>query len=124
MLFRQLLDPETSTWSYLLADAESREAVLIDPVREQLPRDLELLGELELRLLTCLETHVHADHVTGGGGLREKLGCRFGAGRAGGVMTADLQLDDGERLRFGKHALEVLATPGHTRGCVTYVCRE
>jgi glyoxylase-like metal-dependent hydrolase (beta-lactamase superfamily II)/rhodanese-related sulfurtransferase len=124
MLFRQLLDPETSTWTYLLADADSREAVLIDPVREQLARDLELLEQLELRLLYSLETHVHADHVTGGGGLRERLGCRIGLGSAAGVVTADLQLGDGERVRFGRHALEVLATPGHTRGCVTYLCRE
>ncbi len=124
MIFRQLLDPETSTWTYLLADEQSREAVLIDPVREQVPRDQELLGELGLRLLYALETHVHADHVTGGGLLRARLGCRLGLGRAAGVMTADLALADGERVPFGRHSLEALFTPGHTSGCVTYLCRE
>jgi glyoxylase-like metal-dependent hydrolase (beta-lactamase superfamily II)/rhodanese-related sulfurtransferase len=124
MLFRQLLDPETSTWTYLLADEESREALLIDPVREQVPRDQELLEELGLRLLYALETHVHADHVTGGGALRARLGCRLGLGRGSGVQTADLLLADGEAVRFGRFSLEALSTPGHTPGCVTYVCRE
>lgn len=124
MLFRQLFDPESSTYTYLLADERSREALLIDPVREQIERDVELLGELELRLVYALETHVHADHVSAGGRLRERLGCQLGLGAAAGVTTADLQLADGARVGFGGHALEVRATPGHTAGCTTYVCRE
>ncbi len=121
MLFRQLIDAETSSYSYLLADPRSREAVLIDPVREQLERDLELLRGLELELRYALDTHVHADHVTGSGLLRERLGCRVGVGEAAGVWTADLRLGDGDLVRFGAHALEVRATPGHTAGCVSYV---
>ena len=70
MLFRQLFDPETSTYSYLLADESTREAILIDSVREQVERDAQLIAELELRLVAALDTHVHADHVTGAGLLR------------------------------------------------------
>jgi glyoxylase-like metal-dependent hydrolase (beta-lactamase superfamily II)/rhodanese-related sulfurtransferase len=124
MLFRQLFDPESSTYSYLLADERSREALLIDPVREQIARDAELLGELELRLVVCLETHVHADHVSAGGLLRERFGSQIGVAAAAGVNSADLQLADGARIPFGSHALEARATPGHTAGCMTYVCRE
>jgi len=124
MLFRQLFDPETSTYSYLLADETTREAVLIDSVREQLERDAQLITELDLRLVAALETHVHADHVTGAGLLRERLGCQIVVGARTGVLTADRRVGDGEFVRFGRHALEVRETPGHTAGCVTYVCHE
>lgn len=124
MLFRQLFDPETSTYSYLLADPVSREAVLIDPVLEQQERDLKLMEELELELKFVVETHVHADHVTASGRLRERLGCRIGVGQAAEVAGADLQLREGDVLRFGTLCLEVLLTPGHTKGCVTLLCRE
>jgi len=124
VLFRQLLDPETSTFTYLLADDESRDAILIDPVRDQIARDRQLIEELDLRLRSVLETHVHADHVTGGGLLREALGCELVVGAKSGVHTADRLVAEGERVRFGRHELEVRETPGHTEGCVTYVCHE
>jgi hypothetical protein len=109
LLFRQLLDPETSTWSYLLADRETREAVLIDAVLEQLERDLALLRELDLTLRWALETHVHADHVTASGRLRQELGARIAVSAPAGVRNADLLLADGDVVRFGRHALEVAA---------------
>jgi glyoxylase-like metal-dependent hydrolase (beta-lactamase superfamily II) len=121
MIFRQLFDIETSTYSYLLADPATREAVLIDPVLEKLERDLALVRELELQLLYTLETHVHADHVTAASRLREALGSKIALGAAAGARNADRALCDGERLRFGSRELEVRATPGHTNGCVTYV---
>jgi glyoxylase-like metal-dependent hydrolase (beta-lactamase superfamily II) len=124
LLFRQLLDPETSTWTYLLADRETREAVLIDGVLEQLERDLALLRELDLTLRYALETHVHADHVTASGRLRRELGARVAVSAPAGVVNADLRLDDRDALRFGRHALEVRLTPGHTSGCASYVCHE
>jgi len=124
VLFRQLLDPETSTWSYLLADADTREAVLIDPVREQVARDVELIEQLGLRLLFALETHVHADHVTGGGELRRRLGCRLVVGARAGVLTADVRVGEGDEIRFGRHQLSVRETPGHTAGCVSYLCLD
>ncbi len=121
MIFRQLFDPQTSTYSYLLADEHSRDAVLIDPVLEQLERDVALIRQLDLRLLATLETHVHADHVTAGGALRERLGSRTGVAEVAGVSCADLRLADGDRVAFGRHHLEVRSTPGHTAGCVSFV---
>ena len=89
MLMRQLFDPETSTWSYLLADEDTREAVLIDPVLEQVERDLQLLGELGLTLRWALDTHARADHVTGLGALREKTGCQTVLSERAGSGWAD-----------------------------------
>jgi sulfur dioxygenase len=123
VIFRQLFDPETSTYTYLLADESSRKAVLIDSVLGQLDRDVTLLRELEVELCYALETHVHADHVTASGRLRETLGCKVGVSEIAGVANADLQLRDGEIIRFGEEMLEVFSTPGHTSGCVTYVWR-
>ncbi len=124
MLFRQLIDADTSTYTYLLADESTREAVIIDPVREQVGRDVELIEELGLELVGAIETHVHADHVTGGGLLRERLGCRLFVGQRAGVLTADVQLEEGDLVSFGGHAVQVLKTPGHTSGCISLVCDE
>ncbi|MBM4385081.1 MAG: MBL fold metallo-hydrolase [Deltaproteobacteria bacterium] len=122
MIFRQLFDPETSTYTYLLADETTREAVLIDPVREHSERDATLVRELGLALRFTLETHVHADHITGADALREKLGSRAGVGAAAGVGCADLALADGAAVRVGGLELRAIATPGHTSGCTTYTC--
>ena len=121
MIFRQLFDPQSSTYTYLLADPASREALLIDPVFDQARRDAALIHELGLKLLWSLETHVHADHVTGAWMLREKLGSRIITPRAGGADGADRYIDSREKISFGKRHLEALATPGHTNGCTTYV---
>ncbi len=121
MLFRQLFDRETCTYTYLLADTETREAVLIDPVREHFERDSQLLDELELTLTHVLDTHVHADHITSSGLLRRARGCRTAVSAHGGASCPDLLLEDGDVIQFGQHALEVRTTPGHTSGCVTYV---
>ena len=121
MIFRQLFDPQSSTYTYLLADPASREAVLIDPVFEQARRDAALIDELGLKLAWTIETHVHADHVTGAWLLREKLGSRIALSRSSNAEGADRYLEPGERLAFGKRYLEARATPGHTSGCTTYV---
>jgi glyoxylase-like metal-dependent hydrolase (beta-lactamase superfamily II) len=121
MIFRQLFDPETASYSYLLGDEVTREAVLIDSVAEQLERDVSLLRELDLKLVFALETHVHADHVTAAGQLREKLGARVAVSRRSGVHNADVLLGDGDWISFGTHRLEARATPGHTSGCMTFV---
>ncbi|MFV8754158.1 MBL fold metallo-hydrolase [Nannocystaceae bacterium ST9] len=121
MLFRQLFEAETSTYTYLLADPISREAVLIDPVRETIERDLELLHELGLTLVHTLETHVHADHVTASGLLRERVGSRSVVSAKGGAPCADVLVGEGDKIFFGDRWLEVRETPGHTDGCVSYV---
>jgi len=121
MIFRQLFDLQSSTYSYLLADAATREAVLIDPVFEQARRDAALIRELDLALICTLETHVHADHVTGAWLLKQKLGSRIALSAASGAEGADRLLKHGAWLSFGARNLEVRATPGHTDGCVSYV---
>lgn len=121
MIFQQLFDPESSTYTYLLADETTREAVLIDTVLEQTERDIALLRDLGLTLKYVLDTHVHADHVTGAGTLRERLGARTVSSERGGADCADVLVKDGDVVRFGGHGLEVRETPGHTNGCLTYV---
>ncbi|HXR86649.1 MAG TPA: rhodanese-like domain-containing protein [Stellaceae bacterium] len=121
LLFRQLFEPQSSTYTYLLADPESREAVLIDPVYDEAPRDSSLLRELDLKLLFTLETHVHADHVTGAWNLKQRLGSRIAVAAASSAEGADLYLKDRDRVKFGRRYLQARATPGHTGGCLTYV---
>jgi glyoxylase-like metal-dependent hydrolase (beta-lactamase superfamily II) len=121
MIFRQLLDGETSTLSYLLADEESRDAVLIDCVFEQHLRDLALIRELGLTLRHTLETHVHADHATGAWLMKQAVGSEIGIARAAEAEGADLELAHGDVLRTGALELAVRATPGHTDSCVSYV---
>ena len=121
MIFRQLFDPQSSTYTYLLADPASREAVLIDPVFEQARRDAALVEELGLKLRWTLETHVHADHVTAAWLHRRKLGSRIGLSAASGAEGADRYLAAHDEVRFGGRALQARPTPGHTSGCMTYV---
>ena len=121
LLFRQLFDPHSSTYSYLLGDPRSREAILIDPVFEQARRDAALVEELDCKLRATLETHVHADHVTGAWLLKRRFGSKIALCAQSGAEGADRYLGHGDRVEFGKRYLETRATPGHTRGCVTYV---
>jgi sulfur dioxygenase len=124
MLFKQLYDADSSTYSYLLADEQTREAVIIDPVIEQFDRDRTLIEELELKLLYTLDTHVHADHITGSGLLRERLGAKTIVSERAGVVCADRLVKQDDTIAFGRHELEVRETPGHTNGCLTFVCAE
>ena len=121
MIFRQLFDQQSSTYTYLLADEASREAVLIDPVFEQARRDAALLQELGLKLIWTLETHVHADHITGAWLLRERLRSEIGVPYESGATGCDRVIKDGEKILFGRRHLEARSTPGHTGGCLTYV---
>jgi sulfur dioxygenase len=124
MLFRQLYDQVSSTYTYLLADEETRDAVLIDPVFEQHARDAALIRELGLTLKLTLDTHVHADHVTGAWLMKVELGSAIGLARAYDAANVDLPLAHGAWVRFGGEALEVRATPGHTAGCLSFVTAD
>jgi sulfur dioxygenase len=121
LVFRQLFDPQSSTYSYLVGDGRSREAVLIDPVFEEARRDAALISELDLTLVATLETHIHADHVTGAWVLKHQFGSAIVLSEASGAKDADRYVSHGDRVSFGSRYLEVRATPGHTHGCVTYV---
>ena len=123
-IFRQLFDGRSSTFTYLLADKETREAVLIDSVFEQFTRDSALIHELGLKLLFTLETHVHADHVTAAWLFKERFGSAIVVSAAAGAEGVDVAVKEGDVLRFGGEALSVLSTPGHTSGCVTYVTSD
>lgn len=121
MLVRQLFDQTSSTYSYLLVDAPGREAVLIDPVFEQHGRDVALVRELDLALRFVLDTHCHADHVTGAWLMKAALGARVGLSGAYGAENVDLPLSHGDVVSFGASTLQVRATPGHTKGCLSFV---
>jgi sulfur dioxygenase len=120
-VFRQLFDPPSSTYTYLLGDSDAGEAVIIDPVFDNARRDTALLRELGLRLVATLDTHVHADHVTGAWLLKQRCGSQILLAEASGAANADRLLKPGDRVWFGKRYLDVRATPGHTSGCLTYV---
>jgi glyoxylase-like metal-dependent hydrolase (beta-lactamase superfamily II) len=124
MIFRQLFETDTSTYSYLLGCERSRKAVLIDSVVSEIDHYIELLQSLNLKLIYTLETHVHADHITGAGLLREKLGSKSVVHRDAGAMCADLLVTDGVLLQVGDMELQVRHTPGHTNGCVSYVMAD
>ncbi|KAI5339774.1 hypothetical protein L3X38_019046 [Prunus dulcis] len=123
LLFRQLFEKESSTYTYLLADVAhpDRPALLIDPVDKMVDRDISLVEELGLKLIYAMNTHVHADHVTGTGLIKTKLpGVKSIISKASN-SKADRLIEAGEKIHFGDLFLEVRATPGHTLGCVTYV---
>jgi sulfur dioxygenase len=121
LVFRQLFDPPSSTYTYLLADGHDGDAVIIDPVFEQVRRDKALIDELGLRLLYSLETHVHADHVTGAWLLKQLTGCRIALSADSSATGADRHLVQDDVVGFGARNLQVRRTPGHTNGCLTYV---
>ncbi|MEJ2106598.1 MAG: MBL fold metallo-hydrolase [Acidiferrobacteraceae bacterium] len=120
MFVRQLFDKDTSTYTYIVADPDSGEAAIIDAVREQTERDTRLIEELGFRMKYILETHVHADHVTGASALREHFGAQVALHRIYNAPCADLMLEDGDRLSLGSASIEVLHTPGHTDGDISY----
>ncbi|XP_035890812.1 persulfide dioxygenase ETHE1, mitochondrial [Anopheles stephensi] len=122
--FRQLFDEQSHTYSYLLADITSKEAILIDPVLEQAKRDAQLIGELGFTLKYALNTHMHADHITGTGYLKQLLPGTVSVISQSSGAKADKTLVDNETVQFGRHVLRAMSTPGHTNGCMTFVVEE
>lgn len=124
MIFHQLFEKETSTYTYLLADPKTKEAVLIDPVIETVERDLKLIQELGLKLNYVLDTHIHADHVTAAGEIRKRLGIKTGVSQGAQVDCADVTLKEGTEIKFGSYTIKVLETPGHTNSCISLYCND
>ena len=120
----QLFDPASSTYTYLLFDEATREALIIDPVDQQLERDLAVLRQYGLKLVWTVETHAHADHITSAGLLAEHAGARTAAPQGCNIGTAAVQLANGDSLRFGAESIRSLHTPGHTAGGMCFVWRE
>ncbi|KAJ0971675.1 hypothetical protein J5N97_019634 [Dioscorea zingiberensis] len=123
LLFRQLFEKESSTYTYLLADVGHPEkpALLVDPVDRTVDRDLSLVKDLGLKLIYAMNTHVHADHITGTGLIKSLMPCVESVISRASNAKADLLVEHGDKIYFGNLFLEVRATPGHTLGCVTYV---
>ncbi len=114
MIFRQLFDGESSTYTYLLASRAGGEALIIDPVLEKVDRYLQLLEELDLKLIKAVDTHVHADHITGLGALRDQTRCITVMGEQSGVDVVSMRVTEGDKIDIEGLALDVIYTPGHT----------
>jgi len=114
MIFRQLFDSVSGTYTYLLASRRGGEALIIDPVLEKVERYLQLIKELDLRLVKAVDTHLHADHITGLGALRDRTQCITVMGERSKVDVVSMRLAEGDRLTIEGVALDVLYTPGHT----------
>jgi len=114
MIFRQLFDTTSSTYTYLIASRKGGEALIIDPVLERVDRYIKLLDELQLRLIKAVDTHIHADHVTGLGELRDRTRCITVMGEQSGVDVVSMRVGDGEKVEIEGIALDAIYTPGHT----------
>jgi len=123
-MFKQMFDTESSTFTYLIVDDATRDAVLIDPVDTHLDTYLAMLKALNCNLKYSLETHVHADHVTASGMLRNATQAQTGVNQACGAEAASLQLKDGDELMFGSQKIRVIATPGHTPGSTSFLWND
>ncbi|ENN82080.1 hypothetical protein YQE_01542, partial [Dendroctonus ponderosae] len=123
LIFRQLFDHISSTYTYLLACPRTKECVLVDPVLEQAKRDFQITQDLGLSIKYAVNTHMHADHITGTGYLRVLSGCKTVISKASGA-DADIHVQEDDEIAFGAQKLKVLSTPGHTNGCVTYYSPE
>jgi len=124
MIFSQFFETETSTYSYLLGCERTRRAVLIDPVASETDIYLRSLQDQGLALIYTLETHVHADHITASGLLREQAGSKSVVHRDAGAPCADLLVTDGVVLQIGDLEIRIRHTPGHTVGCVSYAMAD
>ena len=114
MKIEQLFDPATSTYSYLLWDEKTKQAALIDSVKEQVSRDIKFINQLGLNLKYTMETHIHADHVTGSGQLRDEFNSQAAVHKNSQSDCADILLSGDESLKLGDQTISVIYTPGHT----------
>lgn len=121
IIFHQLFEAESSTYTYLIADAKTKEAALIDSVIETIDRDLRLVDELGLKLVYVLDTHIHADHITAAGEIRKRTSAKTGVSKHAAVPCVDIPLSEGQELFLGDKKIKVIETPGHTETCLSYL---
>src|ERR671918_1483252 len=124
MIFRQLFDVTSSTYSYLLASRRGGEALIIDPVLEKVDRYIQLVKELDLRLVKAVDTHLHADHITGLGALRDRTQCITVMGEQSGVDVVSMRVAEGDKVQIEGLSLDVLYTPGHTDDSYSFLLRD
>ena len=121
MIFKQLFDTNSSTYTYLIASANGREALIIDPVEENVAEYVKLLEELNLKLVKVIDTHIHADHITGASKLKNKTNCTTIMGENSPAETVDLKLKDGEIIKVDQLEIKALYTPGHTSDSYSFL---
>src|ERR1700756_4692617 len=121
MIFRQLFDSVSGTYTYLIASRRGGEALIVDPVLEKVDRYIQLVGELDLKLVKAVDTHLHADHLTGLGALRDRTHCVTVMGERSKVDVVSMRLAEGDKLTIEGVALAVLYTPGHTDDSYTFL---
>ncbi|MFC4891745.1 MBL fold metallo-hydrolase [Pseudofrancisella aestuarii] len=124
MIFRQLFDRETYTYTYILGCEETRETIIIDPVRFNVQQYLKLLKELDLKLIYAMDTHVHADHVTAAGILRKETGCDIVIGGESKANCATKKVFDNDIIKFGKYEIKAIYTPGHTDDSYSFLMND
>jgi sulfur dioxygenase len=124
MGFKQLFDDDSSTYTYLLWDQDTKDALLIDPVDIQVDRDLNEVKSLGLNLVYGMNTHAHADHITGTGLLKKRVEGLQSVISASSKADADIHISHGDEIHFGSHHIVARATPGHTEGCLSYVAED
>ncbi len=122
--FKQFFDPESSTYTYVIADIDSKEAIIIDPVLENVDDYLSFIKTNTYHLLYVLETHVHADHITGAAVIQKDTGAVTAVSELCGALCADQQINEGDTFKFGQETITTIATPGHTHGSVSYLWRD
>lgn len=124
MLFKQLFDFDTFTYTYLIASGIGREAVIIDPVKTKVEMYMQLFDELNLKLVAAIDTHVHADHITALGKLREKTGCQSVMGKESKAQCVSVKLKEGESLNVDGLKLKAIYTPGHTDDSYSFLLAD
>jgi len=124
MIFRQFFDQTTWTYSYLIADPDNAEAVIIDPVLEHISQYTTIIENLKLKLVHSIDTHVHADHITGSGKLGQLTDCSTVIGQQAKVECVDRKVSEGDKIRFGSLAMDVLYTPGHTDDSYSFLMKD
>ena len=123
-MFKQFFDPATWTYTYLIADKTSKEAAFIDPVNTHLDTYLAFLKHHGLKLIYSFETHVHADHITASGLLRQHTGAKTCVSQFGGAQLTDIEIQDGDIFMLGEQQIKAIATPGHTPGCTSFLWQD
>ncbi|RLW71811.1 MAG: hypothetical protein B6D71_00180 [gamma proteobacterium symbiont of Stewartia floridana] len=121
MIFRQFFDHESSTYTYLIAERMGGEALLIDPVKSNVDKYMHSIGEMEMKLVLAVDTHIHADHVTGLGDLRRSTGCASAMGEMSNTECVSIHFKEGDKLKVDNLRLDVLYTPGHTDDSYSFV---
>jgi glyoxylase-like metal-dependent hydrolase (beta-lactamase superfamily II) len=124
MLFRQLFDKTSSTFTYLIASAKGREALIIDPVLDNINEYIVLLNELDLRLVKVIDTHIHADHITGASKLKDQTNCTTIMGEQTPANAVDLKVKDEEIIKLDQIEIKALYTPGHTSDSFSFLMND